>query len=162
VHVLDRDGYQPLHFAVSSSLQLGTHKIARGKTAAALIRSVKNGNNSALKCLLQVGANPDGDKRTHEVPIMVAVQAGNCYSVDLLAEAGAKIDIYNSTLKHTPLSLAYHLGYKDIVETLQRRGATIKYGLILQAVRLGQWEVNETRPSESMSMSEPDWWQRYP
>ncbi|KAL3443479.1 hypothetical protein BJX65DRAFT_197863 [Aspergillus insuetus] len=86
---------------------------------------------------------------------MGAMQVRNCSSVDLLAEAGAAINTYNGTLKHTPLSLAYHLGYKDIVETLQRRGATMTYRLILQAVRLGQWEVNGTEPSESMS-TEPD------
>jgi ankyrin repeat protein len=141
VHALDKDGYQPMHFAVSTCLQLGSHKIGRGRTTAALIKSIKDVNNSALKCLLQVGANPDGDKYTHEVPIIVAVQVGNCDAVDLLTKAGGAIDTYNDALNHTPLSLAYHLGHHDIVETLRRRGATMEYRLILQAVRLGQLDV---------------------
>ena len=87
-----------------------------------LVDAIECGNESTVKFLLQVGADPNLRKGLGFVPLMFACRDGYPDAVDLLLEAGAVVDIKKDD-EWTSLMLALFNGKLDIAKKLLDAGA---------------------------------------
>ncbi|KAL4782584.1 ankyrin repeat-containing domain protein [Aspergillus varians] len=105
--IRDQFGSLPIESAVSSLLGV---EATRGKSPLALLQAIKDDNESAAICLLQLGADPNR-RWISDTPLHIAVQTGKLSTFGLLIQAGA-------TIEYEQLHQAAQLGRTDVVKLL--------------------------------------------
>jgi len=90
----------------------------------ALVAAAVNGNARALAALVATGVDIDAYSlviHPHATALHQAVAAGSLEATEVLAEAGARLDIRDKIYRGTPLDWAEHLGHDAIAAYLRRK-----------------------------------------
>ncbi|KAL4906413.1 ankyrin repeat-containing domain protein [Aspergillus multicolor] len=141
VYIRDNLECQALHVVVSSYLRTGADVDIAAKATPALVQAIEDNNQRVVSCLLQLGADPNGDDNANMLPIITVVKKGVCTILELLFEAGAAINNYDPVTQHTPMSLACYQKSGDVIRVLRIHGAAMEYRLILQVAQLGHLDA---------------------
>lgn len=88
--------------------------------------AVEDNNTGDIAKLLAKGADPDTPDAQGNTLLMVAVRNKNAELVDLLINAGARLNLRNR-YGETAIMLASYQGLENIVEKLYIKGAEIKH-----------------------------------
>jgi len=91
-----------------------------------LFVSIATEDKSTTRLLLERGASPNAPGQTYLglLPLHLAASEGDVKSIEMLAEAGADLDITGGLLGGTPLQMAISSGQLEAVETLLDLGAS--------------------------------------
>jgi len=90
-----------------------------------LIQTVKNGEKSKVKLLLEKHAEVNEKDSEETTPLMAAVSGAHLDIVKVLAEAGADVNEKNNQ-GFTALSMAISAGHLDMVNVLLENGAEVR------------------------------------
>lgn len=137
IEAKNSQGCTPLHDAVGSSsdpfdtvdqlLQAGANKEAMTKDSRfrPLHLAILNHNEACVSCLLQSGANIEGEDRYGLRPLHAAAQEGQLKFVEVLLDQGANI---KATMNRgwTALHLAASNGQLEIIKALLEHGANVE------------------------------------
>ncbi|ARO88089.1 ankyrin repeat-containing protein [Nitrosospira lacus] len=88
--------------------------------------AVENDHTADVAKLLAQGADPNTPDERGNTLLMVAIRHKNAKLVDLLIDAGARLNLRNK-YGETAIMLASYKGLHDIVEKLYVKGAEIKH-----------------------------------
>lgn len=88
-----------------------------------LIKAVRAGDDDALRAAIVAGANINDRSGSGSPAIVVAAESRNLVAIDLLAEAGARLNNENRRTDATALTVAAELGHAAIVRSLLGHGA---------------------------------------
>jgi ankyrin repeat protein len=88
-----------------------------------LIKAIRSGDDDALRAAIIAGDNINDRSGTGSPAIVVAAESRNLDAIQMLADAGARIDNENRRTSATALTVAAELGEAPIVRELLTRGA---------------------------------------
>ncbi|PON46106.1 N-terminal acetyltransferase A, auxiliary subunit [Parasponia andersonii] len=122
-------GATALHHAAGiGDIELLRHLISKGvdvnsqsDAGTPLIWAAGHGQEEALKVLLERHANPNAETDDDITPLLSAVAAGSLPCLELLIQAGAKVNV--SAGGATPLHIAADHGSVEIIKCLLKAGA---------------------------------------
>ncbi|TXG65974.1 hypothetical protein EZV62_007249 [Acer yangbiense] len=116
------------HSAGIGNIELLTYLLSKGvevdsqsDSGTPLIWAAGHGQPEAVKVLLEHNANPDSETEDNITPLLSAVAAGSLTCLDLLVQAGAKVNITAGGA--TPLHIAADIGSIEIIKCLLKAGA---------------------------------------
>src|SRR5581483_8858540 len=140
------------------------HRIADNEErirARRLFQALEDGNDAALRAILDEGINLELTNGSGWTPLMVAAFMGRERQAALLIEAGARINSRDRR-GYCPLHWAAVRGYDSVVELLLRRGARANQrsdkGItpLLQAASLGHCNIVRRLLKQGASVNERD------
>ncbi|KAI9185742.1 hypothetical protein LWI28_010266 [Acer negundo] len=99
----------------------GVEVDSQSDSGTPLIWAAGHGQPEAVKVLLEHNANPDSETEDNITPLLSAVAAGSLTCLDLLVQAGAKVNIIAGGA--TPLHIAADIGSIEIIKCLLKAGA---------------------------------------
>ncbi|PON73436.1 N-terminal acetyltransferase A, auxiliary subunit [Trema orientale] len=122
-------GATALHHAAGiGDIELLRHLISKGvdvnsqsDAGTPLIWAAGHGQEEALKALLEHHANPNAETDDDITPLLSAVAAGSLPCLELLIQAGAKVNV--SAGGASPLHIAADHGSVEIIKCLLKAGA---------------------------------------
>ncbi|XP_039045466.1 ankyrin-1-like [Hibiscus syriacus] len=116
------------HSAGIGNIELLKHILAKGvevdsqsDAGTPLVWAAGHGQHDAVKVLLEHNANPNAETEDNVTPLLSAVAAGSLASLDLLIQAGAKVNITAGGA--TPLHIAADHGNPELINSLLKAGA---------------------------------------
>ncbi|XP_039067278.1 ankyrin-1-like isoform X2 [Hibiscus syriacus] len=116
------------HSAGIGNIELLKHMLAMGvevdsqsDAGTPLVWAAGHGQHDAVKVLLEHNANPNAETEDNVTPLLSAVAAGSLACLDLLIQAGAKVNITAGGT--TPLHIAADHGNPELINSLLKAGA---------------------------------------
>ncbi|XP_021283418.1 ankyrin-1 [Herrania umbratica] len=116
------------HSAGIGNIELLKYLLAKGvevdsqsDSGTTLVWAAGHGQHDAVKVLLEHHANPNAETEDNITPLLSAVAAGSLACLDLLIEAGAKVNVIAGGA--TPLHIAADIGSPELVNSLLKAGA---------------------------------------
>ncbi|GMI65206.1 tetratricopeptide repeat 10 [Hibiscus trionum] len=116
------------HSAGIGNIELLKHILAKSvevdsqsDAGTPLVWAAGHGQHDAVKVLLEHNANPNAETEDDVTPLLSAVAAGSLACLDLLIQAGAKVNITAGGA--TPLHIAADLGNPELINSLLKAGA---------------------------------------
>ncbi|PQQ05625.1 hypothetical protein Pyn_23676 [Prunus yedoensis var. nudiflora] len=94
---------------------------SQSEAGTPLIWAAGHGQQEAVKVLLEHHANPNSENDDSITPLLSSVAAGSLPCLELLIQAGAKVNI--SAGGATPLHIAADIGSPEILQLLLKAGA---------------------------------------
>lgn len=99
-----------------------------------LLEATRKGDVTAVKSLLEAGANVNALARYNVTPLFFAADRGNLEIVRLLIENGADVNAKDTFYNTTPLGMASYNGHMEVVELLLKNQAAGADDLLTEAV----------------------------
>lgn len=90
-----------------------------------LLSAVEMGTNTAVRCLLGAGANPNTEDKCGRAALAIAAGNGDTDSTQALLEAGANVNVEAGDMHLAALGAAAEGGHTDAVRLLIERGANV-------------------------------------
>lgn len=125
-HLLERGGTLTLAGALCLHRDEDAERLARAAThedrQIALVAAAVNGDAQALAALIAMGVDVDAYSiviHPHATALHQAVAADSLDAVEVLARAGARLDIRDKIYRGTPLQWAEHGGHDGIARYLR-------------------------------------------
>ena len=125
-HLVERGGELTLGTAICLDREADVERLAANASVRdkqiALVAAALNGKARALERLLQLGVDINAYStgiHPHATALHHAVDSGSLEAVQVLVNAGARLDIRDKVYNGTPLDWAEHLGRKEIAEYLR-------------------------------------------
>ncbi|XP_007030542.2 PREDICTED: ankyrin-1 [Theobroma cacao] len=116
------------HSAGIGNIELLKYLLAKGvevdsqsDSGTPLVWAAGHGQHDASKVLLEHHANPNAETEDNITPLLSAVAAGSLACLDLLIQAGAKVNVIAGGA--TPLHIAADIGSPELVNSLLKAGA---------------------------------------
>ncbi|KAK8576161.1 hypothetical protein V6N13_090638 [Hibiscus sabdariffa] len=116
------------HSAGIGNIELLKHMLAMGvevdsqsDAGTPLVWAAGHDQHDAVKVLLEHNANPNAETEDNVTPLLSAVAAGSLSCLDLLIQAGAKVNITAGGA--TPLHIAADHGNPELINSLLKAGA---------------------------------------
>nr|CAN69337.1 hypothetical protein VITISV_032631 [Vitis vinifera] len=106
-----------LRFLLSKGVDIDSQSDA----GTPLIWAAGHGQHDAVKVLLEHHANPNAETDDNITPLLSAVAAGSLACLELLIQAGARVNIIAGGA--TPLHIAADIGSPEIINCLLKAGA---------------------------------------
>jgi uncharacterized protein len=134
INTPNKEGSTALLVAVmQEQLDAARHLLARGANADAINRyrvtplyvAALHGNTDMMAALLAARANPNGAAPSGETLLMTSARAGVVKAMQLLIDAGARVDAREPTYSQTALMLAARSNSADAIALLLDHGADI-------------------------------------
>ncbi|KAJ9682384.1 hypothetical protein PVL29_018324 [Vitis rotundifolia] len=147
-----------LRFLLSKGVDIDSQSDA----GTPLIWAAGHGQHDAVKVLLEHHANPNAETDDNITPLLSAVAAGSLACLELLIQAGARVNIIAGGA--TPLHIAADIGSPEIINCLLKAGAdpnvTDEDGqkaIQVAAARGNRGAVEILFPLTSPIQSVPEW-----
>ncbi|OMO96291.1 Tetratricopeptide TPR-1 [Corchorus olitorius] len=102
-------------------LDKGAEVDSQSDAGTPLVWAAGHGQHDAVKVLLEHQANPNAETEDNITPLLSAVAAGSLACLDLLVQAGAKVNITAGGA--TPLHIAADIGNPELINSLLKAGA---------------------------------------
>lgn len=90
-----------------------------------LMYAAHSGSTGAITALLEKGALPDDSDRYQDTPLMLAAMRGHKEAVEVLAKAGAKLNVQETRNNNSPLLHATSAGHDGAAIALIKAGADV-------------------------------------
>ncbi|XVF06340.1 hypothetical protein REPUB_Repub06bG0039400 [Reevesia pubescens] len=110
-------GATALHHAAG----IGVEVDSQSDAGTPLVWAAGHGQPDAVKVLLEHHANPNAETEDDITPLLSAVAAGSLACLDLLIQAGAKVNVTAGGA--TPLHIAADNGSPELINSLLKAGA---------------------------------------
>ncbi|KAL4378632.1 hypothetical protein GQ457_02G034250 [Hibiscus cannabinus] len=102
-------------------LAMGVEVDSQSDAGTPLVWAAGHDQHDAVKVLLEHNANPNAETEDNVTPLLSAVAAGSLSCLDLLIQAGAKVNITAGGA--TPLHIAADHGNPELINSLLKAGA---------------------------------------